>query len=128
MRFAISGLSLVLCLASIPALAEWTLISRGDKGDQYFADLVNRKAAQYPSIWILTNYLEPLPNSVRSSKTLYQVNCYWGTIRKLADKGFDGQMADGNAVQSNDVTTPWRYVDPNTFLATLVDLLCDTKR
>lgn len=123
-------MTLVLILFSNSVLADWTEFSNSSKnGDikTYYNIADARNKNQIVKIWQIQDYAvaQTIDNkSVRSTKSLLEINCKTKMIRTLASNSYQQNWVRGESVLKNSMPTEWKYIAPDVTTASARNLYC----
>ncbi len=123
-------LGLMLLVTATAASAEWTSVDETDKFYRYVDSATIRRNGNFVKMWNLDDFkaiqkMEGL--SYLSDRTLSEYDCNGVRRRFIAYAWFDGRMANGNVVISNNDTADWNDVAPGTTGETLWKIACGKK-
>ena len=106
------------------SFAEWTLVSTGVDGDEFFVDFDRiRKNDGFIYYWVLTNRLEPTKNGTLSTQEYNKADCKLFRIQNLSFSFYKLQNADGEGITDTTVQD-WNYPQPNSVYEILLNSVC----
>lgn len=114
------------------AMAEWTLLSEGARGNLYMNKGEIRRAKHTVAVWTLQDLKETMSLSddivYLSVVQLEEFDCRNARNRVLQATVYEDQMAEGKALFSSDQPTAWRHVQPGTIGRKTLDNACNKNK
>ncbi len=124
-------LAVLLCgallLCSLPARAQWQLISAGAEAEYFYGGELQRQGEQI-SLWRLSNFVKPLTNlegkEILSEKTRTTLDCQAGKLANSEVTRYAGLNAQGEVM--NHYETPLRFtrIAPDSVDDLLLQKVC----
>ena len=114
-------------LSSLPAHAQWQLLSSDAQGRFFYDDAVQREGEQV-NLWRMTDFAQPLTNlegkEVRSEKLRTTIDCSQAKLSYSQVTRYAGVQASGDVM--NHYETPLRFtrIAPGTVDALLMQKVC----
>ena len=115
-------------LISLNSFGEWTKVSEGANGDQFFIDkdaIKEHNGSVF--FWKLRDYLKPDSTGDLSVSTYIEGDCGIFRERTLSYIFYARSMGKGNGNQSAPVenTGDWRYPAPGSVYHSVLNFVCD---
>jgi hypothetical protein len=105
--------------------AEWTLVSKNYKSNQYLDFERIRKVDGYVYYWTLSEYLERTPLGHLSGKVYHQGDCKLFRRKILSDSYYEEPRAVGIPTNSsNKPDKEWSYPSPNSSDEVILNFVC----
>ena len=127
-HLAIIPILLFTLMFSSTSYAEWTKVSEGVDGDNYYVNFDwIRKHGGYVYYWYLTDYLKPDKYGDLSSKIYTQGDCKRLRVKALSYSFHNEPMGGGTAeiIEPKEDNTNWKYPPPKSSMETMLKSVCD---
>lgn len=121
-------LSFYLFASTNYAFANWTAVSIGKNGDQYFIDYSTSKLiGGYKRLWMLENYKEPLVSNsgtAYSSKNLVEFDCQQDRYRRISSSFYSQPNGGGEPLFTPAIDNSWKFAVPQTNFQNVMLAVC----
>jgi hypothetical protein len=122
---------ILLTLASMNVMAEWTYISSNNDVDYYVDKTEIRKEGNMVKMWELVDYKLPQKNSAvatyLSARTYSEYDCNEARARIKELSSFRDNMLKGELLETVQGEGKWSYIPPDTVFKDLWEIACGKK-
>ncbi len=127
-KVILNGLLLLLVLLPGVSSAQWILLLSDDKTKtDWFYDAGSRNSIPRNQLWTKVEHYVPV-KEMRSSRTLYEFDCYKMLSRQNMFSAYDQNNLQGKTLFSTAVPDDWEPVPPYTMHHEYYKLICEKSR
>jgi hypothetical protein len=117
-------LAALLLAMSLPAAAEWVMITKNDSVTYYLDPDTVRKNGNMRRVWVLNNLKQRHKDGEMSRRSLREIDCKEEKSRILSLSTHSEPMVGGKTLVLENSPTEWGFIPPNSTNAHVFEFVC----